>query len=165
MPKGHRLAKRRALRIADLENERFFWTRRLVSPPLYDAVVSAFGARGRSLVIHEEDDVEPLLTLVASGEGLTFFSERAAQGAGARRAHASRFGAPRHETVVAGAATRCAEHERAASSLVTRRQFSARMKAYHVHGIRSAAPPRTSGRARLGDVQARGLYLSCGGNL
>ncbi|WP_437817522.1 LysR substrate-binding domain-containing protein [Sorangium sp. So ce1078] len=45
---------------------------------MYAAVLSAFRAQGQSLVIHEENDGEALLTLVASGEGLTFFSESAA---------------------------------------------------------------------------------------
>ncbi|XYI00919.1 LysR family transcriptional regulator [Sorangium sp. So ce1128] len=78
LPKKHRLANRRTLGIADLKNERFFWAPRMISPPLYAAVLSAFRAQGQSLVIHEENDGEALLTLVASGEGLTFFSESAA---------------------------------------------------------------------------------------
>lgn len=79
LPKDHRLASRRTLRLADLKNERFIWPPRAQGPLLYDAVVSAFRAHGQPLLIgREEVDGEALLTLVASGEGLTFFSESAA---------------------------------------------------------------------------------------
>ncbi|MDI3288783.1 LysR substrate-binding domain-containing protein [Polyangium sp. 15x6] len=49
------------------------------SPRLHDDVIAAFRARGQTLEIaHEEADNEALVTLVASGEGLSFFTESAA---------------------------------------------------------------------------------------
>ncbi|MDC3981069.1 LysR family transcriptional regulator [Polyangium jinanense] len=79
MSKSHRLATRRTLRIADLKNERFLWIPRKRSPRLYDDVIAAFRAHGQTLEIaHEEADNEALVTLVASGEGLSFFTESAA---------------------------------------------------------------------------------------
>jgi LysR family transcriptional regulator, benzoate and cis,cis-muconate-responsive activator of ben and cat genes len=79
-PKAHRLISRRVVRIDDLLGERFVWGPRNVSPRLYDAVVAAFRARGHVLrFAHEIADGEALLTLVASGEGLSFFPESAAR--------------------------------------------------------------------------------------
>jgi LysR family transcriptional regulator, benzoate and cis,cis-muconate-responsive activator of ben and cat genes len=79
LSKGHRLAARRTLRIADLKHERFIWTPRKQIPRLYDDVIAAFRAHGHTLQIaHEEADGEALLTLVASGEGLSFFTESTA---------------------------------------------------------------------------------------
>jgi DNA-binding transcriptional LysR family regulator len=79
MSKKHPLATRRTLRVADLKNERFILTPRKESPRLYDDVVAAFRAHGHTLQIaYEEADGEALLTLVASGEGLSFFAESTA---------------------------------------------------------------------------------------
>jgi len=79
MSKRHRLAARRTLRVADLKHERFIWTSRRQSPRIYDDIVAAFRAHGHTLQIaHEEEDGEALLTLVASGEGLSFFAESTA---------------------------------------------------------------------------------------
>ena len=80
LSKRHRLAARRTLRVADLMPERFIWTPRKQSPQLYDDVLAAFRARGHTLQItREEADGEALLTLVASGEGLTFAPESTAR--------------------------------------------------------------------------------------
>ncbi len=80
LPKKHRLASRRTLRIADLKNERFIWGPRKQNPRIYDAVITAFRERGQTLDIAELDieDGEAFLTLVASGEGLSFFTESTA---------------------------------------------------------------------------------------
>src|SRR5580658_3698401 len=79
MSKTHRLAARRTLRVADLKHERVIWTPRRESPRLYDEVIAAFRAHDQTLEIaHEEADGEALLTLVASGEGISFFPESAA---------------------------------------------------------------------------------------
>jgi DNA-binding transcriptional LysR family regulator len=76
MSKRHRLASRRTLRVSDLKNERFIWSPRRESPRLYDDVVAAFRAHGHTLrFAHEEVDGEALLTLVASGDGISFFPE------------------------------------------------------------------------------------------
>jgi LysR family transcriptional regulator, benzoate and cis,cis-muconate-responsive activator of ben and cat genes len=92
MAKTHRLAARRTLRVADLKNERFILTPRNQIPRLYDDLIAAFRAHGHTLQIaHEEVDGEALLTLVASGEGLTFFGESTAPmirvGATLKRVH------------------------------------------------------------------------------
>ena len=79
LSKHHRLATRRTLRIADLKNERFIWSPRKEIPRLYDDVVAAFRAHGHTLTFaHEEVDGEALLTLVASGDGISFFAESTA---------------------------------------------------------------------------------------
>jgi DNA-binding transcriptional LysR family regulator len=79
MAKGHRLSSRRTLRVSDLTSERFIWSPRRESPRLYDDVVAAFRAHGHTLrFAHEEVDGEALLTLVASGDGISFFPESTA---------------------------------------------------------------------------------------
>lgn len=78
LPRDHRLASRKTVRIADLGNEHILWPSRAVSPTLSDALRAALVKRGEALVVHEENDPEVLLTLVASGGGITFFSESAA---------------------------------------------------------------------------------------
>jgi DNA-binding transcriptional LysR family regulator len=79
MSKGHRLAARRTLRVADLKQERFVWPPREVCPRLYDQLIAAFRAHHLTLKIaHEEANGEVLLMLVASGEGLCAFPESAA---------------------------------------------------------------------------------------
>jgi LysR family transcriptional regulator, benzoate and cis,cis-muconate-responsive activator of ben and cat genes len=76
LPKKHRLAARRSLRLADLKGERFIWWPRKESPLIYDAIIGAFRARKQPLdIAHEQADGEALLTLVESGEGLSFFAE------------------------------------------------------------------------------------------
>lgn len=76
LPKGHRLASRRTLRLADLRGERFISFARHENPRLHDEIVAAFRAHGQTLEIaHEVADGEALLTLVSSGEGLSFFAE------------------------------------------------------------------------------------------
>jgi LysR family transcriptional regulator, benzoate and cis,cis-muconate-responsive activator of ben and cat genes len=79
LPKKHRLASRRTLRLADLKNERFIWGPREEGPLIYDAIIAAFREEGQTMEIAEVvADGEALLTLVASGEGLTFFPESTA---------------------------------------------------------------------------------------
>lgn len=79
LSKGHRLASRRTVQVSDLKNERFIWSPRKDSPRLYDDVVAAFRAHGHTLrFTHEEVDGEALLTLVASGDGISFFAESTA---------------------------------------------------------------------------------------
>ena len=86
LPKNHRLAARRTLRLADLKDERFIWGPRSQGPRIYDAVITAFRAHGQTLDIAEVvADGEALLTLVASGEGLSFFTESTAAIVGSRR--------------------------------------------------------------------------------
>jgi len=81
LPKRHRLAARRTLRIADLKGERFIWGPRDRNPRIFDAVISAFRAQGQTLqleTVQEAEDGEAFLTVVASGEGLSFFAESTA---------------------------------------------------------------------------------------
>ena len=79
MSKGHRLAARRTLRVADLKQERFVWPPREACPRLYDELIAAFRAHHLTLTVaHKEANGEVLLMLVASGEGLCAFPESAA---------------------------------------------------------------------------------------
>ncbi|MFY0574024.1 LysR family transcriptional regulator [Cystobacter fuscus] len=79
LPKEHRLASRRSLKMADLRDERFILGPRQANPRLYDDLLAAFRARRQPLtLVHDEADGEAQLTLVASGEGLTFFAESTA---------------------------------------------------------------------------------------
>ncbi len=78
LPKDHPLAGNKTVRLADLKNERFLWPSRAVNPALNEAMLAALRAEGEAILIQEENDPEALLTLVASGAGITFFSESAA---------------------------------------------------------------------------------------
>ncbi len=79
MSKGHRLAARRTLRIADLKHERILWPPRKEGPRLHDDIVAAFRAHHHTLEkVHEEVSGEVILMLVASGEGVSLFPESAA---------------------------------------------------------------------------------------
>ncbi len=76
MPRAHPLAKKARLRVRDLKDVPFVMSPREASPQLYDDVISAFRARGVTLNVQQESmDDEALLTLVASGQGLTFAVE------------------------------------------------------------------------------------------
>src|SRR5262245_34514893 len=77
--KGHRLATRRTLRVADLKGERFLWPPRADGPRLHDDIIAALGAHERPLgIAHEEASGDVILILVASGDGLSLFPASAA---------------------------------------------------------------------------------------
>lgn len=78
LPREHRLARASSVRLADLKDEHVFWPSRAVHPSLDSALRTALLAQRGSLTIHEENDGETLLTLVASGAGISFVSESAA---------------------------------------------------------------------------------------
>jgi len=70
VPRSHRL------RVRDLRDEVFIWSPREENPHLYDEVIVAFRNHGVTLdIVQEERDGEAILTLVASGAGLTFSVE------------------------------------------------------------------------------------------
>ena len=79
MPRTHRLASKRSVRVADLKNEVFVMAPRRHDPRLYDDLIAALRGHGVTLDVSQEvADGEALLTLVASGEGLSFFPESTA---------------------------------------------------------------------------------------
>ncbi len=79
VPDTHRLASRRTLRVEDVANEGFVWSPRDENPQLYDEIIVAFRAHGATLnIVQEERDGEAILTLVASGAGLTLSVESTA---------------------------------------------------------------------------------------
>jgi DNA-binding transcriptional LysR family regulator len=73
LPRGHRLARRRHLALADLRGESFVWFPRAISPRYYDAVTAACQARGLHInVVQEASHDATIVSLVAGGMGLTF---------------------------------------------------------------------------------------------
>jgi DNA-binding transcriptional LysR family regulator len=77
--KQHPLATKSMIRVKDLANESMLMDPRKSNPRLYDDIIAAVRARGVTLNVTSEIlDGEALLTLVASGFGLTFGSETAA---------------------------------------------------------------------------------------
>ena len=80
MPKGHRLANEPKLRVKQLAHEPILMDPRSANPRLYDDIIAAVRARGVNLnVISEVFNGEVLFMNVASGFGLTFGTENAAQ--------------------------------------------------------------------------------------
>jgi len=80
LPRGHRLAKRSKLRVADLAAEPILMGPRRLRPRLYDDIISAVRARGVVLNLAPEvGDGEAVWTLVSSGLGLTFAAENGAR--------------------------------------------------------------------------------------
>ena len=73
LPGNHRLARRRELRMIDLQNDRFLWIRRETAPAAYDRVISAFQASGFTPnIVHHGANEMTRLRLVAVGMGITF---------------------------------------------------------------------------------------------
>jgi DNA-binding transcriptional LysR family regulator len=73
LPRGHRLTGRRGLALADLRGEGFVWFPRAVSPRYHDMVTAACRAGGLDMqVIQEADHDATVMSLVASGMGITF---------------------------------------------------------------------------------------------
>jgi len=80
LPRQHPLAKKRALRVEDLENEPILMGPRRLRPRLYDDIIAAVRARG--VVLNSTPDVgdgEAVWTLVSSGLGMTFAAESGAR--------------------------------------------------------------------------------------
>ncbi|WP_438007455.1 LysR family substrate-binding domain-containing protein [Sorangium sp. So ce321] len=79
VPKQHPLATRSVIKVKDLATEPMLMDPRKSNPRLYDDIIAAIRARGVTLNVTAEIlDGEALLTLVASGFGLTFGAEPAA---------------------------------------------------------------------------------------
>jgi DNA-binding transcriptional LysR family regulator len=73
VPRRHAFARRPAVRLAELREERFVWIPRTVSPPFYDRVLSACARHGFTPRIVQEGQTDlTLLSLVATGVGLSF---------------------------------------------------------------------------------------------
>lgn len=73
----HRFARRKRLRLADLEGERVLLQPRQLYPKLHADLITSARARGATLHITEEVlDLEALLALVVIGDAITFVSER-----------------------------------------------------------------------------------------
>jgi len=73
LPRGHRLARRRGLRLRDLGREGFVWFPRASSPRYYDLVAAACQAAGLHMnVVQEAYSDSTIVSLVAGGTGLTF---------------------------------------------------------------------------------------------
>lgn len=73
VPRTHRLAARRRVRLAELRDENFVWIPRTVSPPFYDGVIAACQRHGFVPRIVQEGHTDlTILSLVATGVGLTF---------------------------------------------------------------------------------------------
>ncbi|WP_437934389.1 LysR family transcriptional regulator [Sorangium sp. So ce341] len=79
VPKQHPLATASTIKVKDLATEPMLMDPRKSNPRLYDDIIAAVRARGVTLNVASEIlDGEALLTLVASGFGLTFGAEPAA---------------------------------------------------------------------------------------
>ena len=73
VPRTHRFAARRQVRLAELRDEPFVWIPRAVSPPFYDGVFAACQKHGFAPRIVQEGHTDlTILSLVATGVGLTF---------------------------------------------------------------------------------------------
>lgn len=73
LPRSHRLARRRGLRLRDLRDESFVWFPRAVSPRYYDLVSNACQAAGlQPKVVQEAYNDATVVSLVAGGMGITF---------------------------------------------------------------------------------------------
>jgi DNA-binding transcriptional LysR family regulator len=71
LPVSHRLAKRRAIRVEDLDTDTLVLYSRALAD-IYDTVVALCRARGFTPArIEEADRVEAVLGLVAAGEGIS----------------------------------------------------------------------------------------------
>ena len=80
LPKGHRLAAKPKLRVADLARESIVMAPRRLYPRLHDDIIAAVRARGVVLDLAPAiADREALWTLVGSGLGITFAGERSAR--------------------------------------------------------------------------------------
>ncbi|AUX34718.1 MULTISPECIES: LysR family transcriptional regulator [Sorangium] len=80
VPKQHPLATASMINVKDLATEPMLMDPRKSNPRLYDDIIAAVRARGVTLHVASEIlDGEALLTLVASGYGLTFGAEPAAR--------------------------------------------------------------------------------------
>ncbi|WP_437995881.1 LysR family transcriptional regulator [Sorangium sp. So ce185] len=80
VPKQHPLATASTINVKDLATEPVLMDPRKSNPRLYDDIIAAVRARGVTLNVASEIlDGEALLTLVASGFGLTFGAEPAAR--------------------------------------------------------------------------------------
>lgn len=76
LPRKHRLATKRTLRVRDLRGESFIWSRR-DNPHVYDDVIVGLRKHGLDAPILDEGDGEAVLTLVAAGLAMTFLMESA----------------------------------------------------------------------------------------
>lgn len=71
IPSVHRLAKRRAVRLADLQGERVFWFERARQPAFYDHCQTVFSRHGFAPPkLREPTDHHVLLSEVANGRGI-----------------------------------------------------------------------------------------------
>jgi len=72
LPAGHRLAKRRRLRLAELADEPFVFYSRPSGPAVHDTIVSFCRAAGFTPRIEQEAaDVQTIVSLVAAGLGIS----------------------------------------------------------------------------------------------
>ena len=77
VPHDHRLAARAQVGVVDLRDEPVLLQPRILYPRLHDDIVAAVRAHGITLnVTAEIVDLEALLTLVASGDAVTFLPEK-----------------------------------------------------------------------------------------
>jgi DNA-binding transcriptional LysR family regulator len=82
MPKSHPLAKRRTLRLKDLQESSFIWPTREFSPKLYDRMIAACSAGGLTpTIVMEMRNSEAILSLVAIGVGCAFVDSQQAENA------------------------------------------------------------------------------------
>jgi len=78
LPRNHRLAAARKLRLRELQAEEFIWLPRRVTPILYDRMLAACSAGGLTPHIVQEAFDEPMvLNLVAVGLGIAFVLDSA----------------------------------------------------------------------------------------
>jgi DNA-binding transcriptional LysR family regulator len=78
VPRTHRLARAKRVRLGDLKGEPFVWFPRPVAPLLYDRVLSVCHAAGLTMnIVQEANSPTTLLSLVAGGIGLNFAIESA----------------------------------------------------------------------------------------
>lgn len=94
LPKGHRLARRRSLRVADLRNEPFILFTRRMGPLAFDRTMACCEAHGfRPNIVQEAPQWPTLVRLVAAGLGVSLapgcVANAAIPGAAFRDVHAA----------------------------------------------------------------------------
>lgn len=73
LPRKHRLASKRTLRVGDLRDEPFVWLARMKLPWIHDQLIAECLGKGFSpRIAQEADDAEALLSLVSVGLGVAF---------------------------------------------------------------------------------------------
>lgn len=78
LPRNHRLARKRRIRLADLQGEPFIWLPRDIAPVLHDRMIAACSAGGLSpRIVQEAFDEMMMVNLVAVGMGLSFVVDTA----------------------------------------------------------------------------------------